>query len=248
MLYNFLRQAIVPSFGAAYFYFLTKSQPDQIIIGEVEGTKVLSLDVWPEVRSVPPPGFTPEWLGMMSTIGSIVSMLGVVIYRKCLQGYQFRTVFAACHLIQVIFSCLDLMMVCRWNITWLGIPDKYFALVSDDVMKPIINRVQDLPMQIFAATALCAPGLEGTTVALLQATSHLGHDVSKWWGAQVLYSISGGHTNEETDSLWICVIVRTLMKIVPLFLTFLLIPNSSPETVTLPAELRRIGEMDKDYE
>jgi len=274
LLYTFLCGAVVPSFGAAYFYFLTQTSPGPHIDPANAAAPPPGLSVphaldplasngtmarmpsWPgfwhldhrhtaHVAIPPPaPGFTPQWLGFMSVVGSVISSLGVLLYRTHLQHLSFRDVFALCHAMQVIFSLLDIVIVLRWNVTVLGIPDAYFALVADDVMHPLIKRIWDLPFQIFAATALCPPGLEATVFSLLYACGYIGRDVGKWIGALVLETL--GTTKDDFSKLWICIMIRSGFKLLPLVFAYCLIPDSSPASVVLPAEVIKATQIDND--
>lgn len=143
-----------------------------------------------------------------------------------------------CHALQVCFSLLDLVIVLRWNVTILGIPDQYFALVADDVMHPLISRTMDIPFTIFAATMLCPPGLEASVFAILHSFGHVGKDVGKWVGATLLHLL--GASKQDLSMLWLCILIRSVLKILPIVLVFLFIPNITPDKATLPEEIRLV--------
>lgn len=260
LLYQFLIGATCPSFGGAYFYFLT-DKGSSPLRGVTAHASHHADDLGQHIANGSPtfwhlgsenkptsatadPGFSPEWLGFMSVVGSVVSVFGVLLYRNYLYRWQFRSVFTLCHIFQVGFSVLDLVIVLRLNVTVLGIPDKIFALCADDVMHPLISRIWGVPFQIFTAAALCPPGLEATMFAMLAAVGHIGKDMGKWLGAEILGMV--GVSKADFSMLWLCIVIRSFLKLLAIGFVWLLIPDATPASVSLPPEVSRAAEMDSD--
>ena len=52
-------------------------------------------------------------------------VLGVAIFNKYLSSWSYRSLFYFTQMLLVFANLLDLIWVKRWNLTLLGLPDKY---------------------------------------------------------------------------------------------------------------------------
>lgn len=169
--------------------------------------------------------FTPEFLGTVSAFGFMFLMAGTMVYNACFKNMPFRRIFFIAQLSLAIVSLLDIVLVTRANLN-VGIPDKAFVL-GDAVIADVISRLKTMPVMVLCAK-LCPKGIEGTLFALLMSISNFSRSASEVWGALVCRWL--GIAKDEYDMLWLAIIVRSALKVVPIFFLFL-IPAADPQEI-----------------
>ncbi|CEG48335.1 Major facilitator superfamily domain, general substrate transporter [Plasmopara halstedii] len=167
--------------------------------------------------------FTPEFLGTVSAIGFIFLMAGTMLYNTYFTNVSFRRIFFVAQLCLALVSLVDVVLVTRLNLE-IGIPDKAFVL-GDHVVADVIGRLKTMPIMVLCAK-LCPRGIEGTLFALLMSISNLSYSVSEFWGAFVCDWM--GISKDEYEMLWLAIVLRSALKVVPIFFLFL-IPSSDPQ-------------------
>ncbi|CAH0478362.1 unnamed protein product [Peronospora belbahrii] len=169
--------------------------------------------------------FTPEFLGTVSAIGFIFLMVGTMLYSTFFTNVSFRRIFLVAQLSLAFISLLDVVLMTRTNLK-LGIPDKAFVL-GDHVVADVIGRLKTMPIMVLCAK-LCPRGIEGTLFALLMFISNISNSVSEFWGAILCDWM--GIAKDEYDMLGTAIVVRSVLKVVPIFFLFL-IPTSDPRDI-----------------
>ncbi|KAK1935018.1 putative folate-biopterin transporter 4 [Phytophthora citrophthora] len=169
--------------------------------------------------------FTPEFLGTVSAFGFIFLMAGTMLYNACFKDMSFRRIFFLAQLSLAMVSLLDIVLVTRANLD-IGIPDKAFVL-GDAVIADVISRLKTMPVMVLCAK-LCPKGIEGTLFALLMSISNFSRSVSEFWGALVCAWL--GIAKDEYDMLWLAIVLRSVLKVVPIFFLFL-IPATDPQEI-----------------
>uniref|UniRef100_A0A0E0CGW8 Major facilitator superfamily (MFS) profile domain-containing protein n=1 Tax=Oryza meridionalis TaxID=40149 RepID=A0A0E0CGW8_9ORYZ len=182
------------------------------------------------------PGFSEEFIGLVYSIGSIGSLLGVLLYQISLKDYPFRGVLFWGQVLSSLAGMLDLIMVTRLN-TRIGIPDYVFAVIDNSVSQ-MVGRLKWLPLLVLCSK-LCPPGIEGTFYALLMSIQNAGLLMSGWWGGLMLHLLNV--TRTEFSNLWVAVLIRNLSRLLPLMLLFL-VPQSDQNSMLLPAEMLQDNE------
>uniref|UniRef100_A0A0D9W6R8 Major facilitator superfamily (MFS) profile domain-containing protein n=1 Tax=Leersia perrieri TaxID=77586 RepID=A0A0D9W6R8_9ORYZ len=177
------------------------------------------------------PGFSEEFIGLVYSIGSVGSLLGVLLYQSALKDYPFRSVLFWSQVLSSLAGMLDLIMVARVN-TKIGIPDYVFAVIDNSVSQ-MVGRLKWLPLLVLCSK-LCPPGIEGTFYALLMSIQNAGLLMSGWWGGLLLHMLNV--TRTEFSNLWIVVLIRNISRLLPLMLLFL-VPQSDQNSTLLPAEM-----------
>lgn len=167
--------------------------------------------------------FTPEFMGTVSAIGFVFLMAGTVLYNTYFTNVSFRVIFFMAQLCLALVSLVDIVLVTRANVK-IGIPDKAFVL-GDHIVVDVIGRLKTMPIMVLCAK-LCPKGIEGTLFALLMSISNLSFSVSEFWGAFVCDWM--GITKDEYENLWLAILMRSALKVVPIFFLFL-IPSTDPE-------------------
>ncbi|TVU09570.1 hypothetical protein EJB05_43054 [Eragrostis curvula] len=186
---------------------------------------------WYTNKTPPNPGFSQEFVGLVHAIGAVASMVGVLIYHKCLKNYPFRSLLFYAQLLYGVSGLLDLAFVLRWNLA-LGVPDAAFVTLEECVSR-VVGRVRLMPMMVLS-TKLCPPGVEGTFFALLMCIDSVGMLAAKAGGAAVLRALHV--TRTDFGGLWVAVLVRNVLRLATLGFIFL-VPTADQTDVLVPREL-----------
>ncbi|XP_039142294.1 LOW QUALITY PROTEIN: probable folate-biopterin transporter 2 [Dioscorea cayenensis subsp. rotundata] len=174
------------------------------------------------------PSFSQETVGFIFSVGSVGSLIGVLIYQNILKDYPFRTLLFWAQLLSSFSGMLDLILVSRLNLK-LGIPD-YFFIVIDESISQMISRIKWMPILVLSSK-LCPSGIEGTFFALLMAIDHIGMLTGSWGGGLLLHALKV--TRTQFGNLWVAILVRSLIRMLPLALIYL-VPNSDQMSRILP--------------
>ncbi len=119
---------------------------------------------------------------------------------------------------------LDLVIVSRSN-TKVGIPDEAM-IFGDATLSPMVRRFIMMPIFVLAAK-VCPDGAEATLFAMLMALSNFGQAVAIYFGTflVVLFDV----TDENFDNLFWVIVVKSLCRLLPIPLIFLLVPHGCPQ-------------------
>lgn len=182
------------------------------------------------------PSFSQETVGYIFSIGSVGSLMGAILYQYALKNHPFRDLLFWIQLIFGLTGLLDMVLVLRLNLDF-GIPD-FFFLVIDESMSKMIGRLKWMPLLVLSSK-ICPPGIEGTFFALMMSIDNLGLLSSSWLGGFLLHILKV--TRTQFDNLWLAILIRTILRLVPLGFLFL-VPRSDPESVLIPTEALSTGE------
>ncbi|CAL5031209.1 unnamed protein product [Urochloa decumbens] len=171
------------------------------------------------------------FIGLIYSIGSVGSILGVLLYQSGLKDYPFRSMLLWSQVLSSLAGMLDLVLVTRLNLK-MGIPDYFFAVI-DNTISQMVGQLKWLPLLVLSSK-LCPSGIEGTFYALLMSIQNAGVLMSAWWGGLLLHMLNV--TRTEFSNLWIAVLIRNISRLVPLTLLFL-IPQSDHGSTLLPVEM-----------
>nr|GMD05647.1 probable folate-biopterin transporter 3 [Ipomoea batatas] len=191
------------------------------------------------------PFFSKEAVGAISSIGAVGSLLGILLYQNAFKHYPFHLVLFWAQLLYGASGLLDLILVSRANLR-IGIPD-YFVAVSDAAISHMITRLKWMPLLVLS-TKLCPSGIEGTFFALLMSIDHIGSLTAAWAGGLCLHVLHV--TRTQFGNLWVAIVVRSFLRVVPVGLLFLVPRSDDPNASILPDELlnTRKGEESEDME
>jgi BT1 family len=162
-------------------------------------------------------------VGAIYATGSIGTFAAVYLYHKKLKRVSFRWILLWVQVLWAVFGMLDLILVTRFN-QILHIPD-YVFVIGDEGMTQALSRLKWMPLLILAAK-LCPPGIEGTFFSFLMSVDNVAELTSSWLGAGLLTITKV--TRDNFEYLWLAVTIRNILRLVPLFMVFLL-PNTDPE-------------------
>jgi folate/biopterin transporter len=169
------------------------------------------------------PQFSARVMGWMDCFGYVGLLLGVTLYNKYLTHVSYQKIFLIAQVAMVLANMFDLVLVKRWNLL-LDIPDIVF-IAGDDTFTTIMGRFFSMPMLVLASK-VCPDGLEATLFALLMALSNFGAAISQFFGVTLCEVF--GIVGDSFDRLPDAVIAKSLFRLVPIPLIFLLVPNLRP--------------------
>ncbi|KAL8201116.1 hypothetical protein R6Q57_012455 [Mikania cordata] len=175
-----------------------------------------------ETDSKAGPSFSQETIGFVLSIGSIGSLLGAILYQHNLKTYPFRALLFWTQLFFGLSGMLDLVFILRLNLQ-LGIPDYFFAVIDESVFQ-LVGRLKWMPLLVLSSQ-LCPPGIEGTFFALLMSIDNFGLMSSTWLGGLLLHVLNV--TRTRFDNLWLAILIRNVLRVVPLCFLFLVPKGSS---------------------
>ncbi|KAG0460558.1 hypothetical protein HPP92_020855 [Vanilla planifolia] len=191
------------------------------------------------------PSFSQEAIGYILSIGSVGSLLGVLLYQNLLKDFSFWGLLFWAQLLTSCAGMLDLVLVLRLNIK-LGMPD-YFFVVIDKCVAEMIGQIKWLPLLVLSSK-LCPRGIEGTFFAVVMAIENVGMFSASWGGGLLLHGLRV--TRSEFSHLWEAILIRNIMRVLPLALLFL-VPRSNQDSTILPPEMlvenidmKKMGEVD----
>ncbi|XP_011082613.1 probable folate-biopterin transporter 3 [Sesamum indicum] len=179
------------------------------------------------------PSFSKEAVGSISALGAVGSLLGVLLYQNAFRSHPFRRVLFWAQLLYGASGMLDLILVLRINLLF-GVPD-YALVVFDAAVSHMIGRLKWLPLLVLSSK-LCPSGIEGTFFALLMSIDHVGSFTASWAGGLLLHTLNV--TRTTFDNLWLAISIRSLFRVLPIGILFL-IPSSDPNVLILPTEMLR---------
>ncbi|CAL9106866.1 unnamed protein product [Musa acuminata var. zebrina] len=177
------------------------------------------------------PSFSQETIGFIFSFASVGSLLGVLLYQNILKEYPFRQLLFWSQLLTGLAGMLDLALVLRLNLK-IGLPDYFFAVIDESVSH-LIGRIKWMPLLVLSSK-LCPSGIEGTFFALLMSIDNFGLLTSSWAGGLLLHLLEV--TRTEFSNLWAAILIRNIMRVIPLVLLFL-VPISDQNSTLLPADL-----------
>ncbi|WOL06445.1 putative folate-biopterin transporter 2 isoform X1 [Canna indica] len=177
------------------------------------------------------PSFSQEAIGFIFSIASLGSLIAVVLYQNFLKDHPFRRLLFWAQLLSGIAGMCDLVLVLRLNLKF-GLPDYFFAVIDESVSRMII-QLKWMPLLVLSSK-LCPTGIEGTFFALLMSIDNSGLLTASWLGGLLLHLLKV--TRTEFSNLWAAILIRNIMRLLPLALLFL-VPNSDQNSTLLPADM-----------
>ncbi|KAL8153095.1 LOW QUALITY PROTEIN: hypothetical protein V2J09_010855 [Rumex salicifolius] len=168
------------------------------------------------------PQFSQEFIGYIFSIGSVGSLLGVVLYQYTLKDHQLRDLCFGGQLLFGLSGMLDLLLVLRLNLK-LGISDHIFAVIDEGIYQ-LIGRLKWMPFLRKDLSSgdqrlfLCAANVyrqHWSFFALLMSIDNIG--VSKF------------------HNLWLGIVIRNFLRLIPLGFLFL-IPRDDLKSTILSKE------------
>jgi hypothetical protein len=109
-----------------------------IIVGDVENTPCDVVDCLVAASERgrlkdPPSGREPDL-----SIDAVASMVGLLIYHKCLKDHPFQSILFYAHLLYGVSGLLNFTFMLRWNLA-LDVPDAGFVTLEECVSRVVAH-------------------------------------------------------------------------------------------------------------
>ncbi|PHJ22696.1 bt1 family protein [Cystoisospora suis] len=210
ILYLFLSRFLMPNIGSQVTYWL-RSGSECVEDG---------------------PNFSWTFLlTLTSTLQSIFGFIGVTLFQKYVSKWTFRKAFWITSLLTCLTSLFDVAMIYRWNIKYLGIPDKVWYFCSAAIIEEVISMWAFMPSCVLISR-LCPRQVESTMYAVVAGVNNFGSSLAKYMGNFLCVFLLGIKTLKDEsgpcnfDNLGLAVIIASgVFPLLPLALTFFLVPN-----------------------
>ena len=177
--------------------------------------------------------FPASVLGITVTVGSFMTFIGILVYKKYFFGASWRSIYIWSTLLTCFFSVTQVMLIFQINTRYLGI-NNYFFSVGDDVIQQFISGVQFLPVCILYMR-LCPEGSEGASYSMLTTFGNIAlvcaNNVGSWLSG--LWDVSNDAMREnDFYGLWRLTVLTSVLSVLPLALLGLL-PRDTAEQEAL---------------
>ncbi|KAF8710045.1 hypothetical protein HU200_029773 [Digitaria exilis] len=167
-------------------------------------------------------GFSPEFLGRVTLVTSIASLLGIGLYNLFFKEVPLRKIFLVTTILGSALGMTQVLLVTGLN-RKLGISDEWFS-IGDSLIITVLGQASFMPVLVLAAK-LCPPGVEATLFATLMSISNAGAVVGGLVGAGLTQFF--GVTRDNFENLALLITICNLTSLLPLPLLGLL-PDESP--------------------
>ena len=172
-------------------------------------------------------------LGLSVLFGSIMTFVGILIYKYYLFNVTWRSIYIWSCFLTAFFSLMQLVLIFQINQTVLHMGNYLFSM-GDDVITAYISGIQFLPVCIMYMK-LCPSGAEGASYAILTTfgnialvvANSLGNTMSKVWDVS-----NSALRKGDVSGLWKLSLTTSVIPLVPLVLLFLL-PRDKKEQLDL---------------
>ena len=171
-------------------------------------------------------GFKAERLGMLSVAANIMTLGGVLVFKKFFLKTSLRSIYVWTTVIPMIFSVLQLLLIFRINLKW-GISDFAFSM-GDNVIVQLVASILFLPVCILFAS-LCPDGSEGCVYAMLTSFSNVAMLVASSLSNIVshIWDVSNATLKRhDYDGLWRLTVFTSLICCVPLLFMRCTLPTT----------------------
>lgn len=187
-----------------------------------------------------------DYLFYITITGLASAGVGVVtslLYQGLLSGWKFRNVLLFTSALSGLSGIFDFIIVKRWNLA-MGIPDKVFFLVGDDVFESIVSMLYRTPSSSIIGK-VCPKNMEASTYAYLAGIANFGTMISAIGGVMMteLFGVItvGGPACNWDNFPWLVLIGHIIIMLMVSIPASFLIPNV-PQDVNLLEKEQKMKE------
>jgi hypothetical protein len=83
-------------------------------------------------------GYSSWILGLLSIIGSIMTLVGILVYKYFFFHISWRMIYMITAAIKVLFQLCNLILIFQWNEKYLNLSNYLFS-VGDDIIKKYVT-------------------------------------------------------------------------------------------------------------
>mmetsp|Transcript_23089 Transcript_23089/g.53499 ORF Transcript_23089/g.53499 Transcript_23089/m.53499 type:complete len:338 (-) Transcript_23089:118-1131(-) len=112
-----------------------------------------------------------------AVVQSLFGYLGVMLFQSFMRKWHFRAVLGFTVVLEVFAGAVDLVIVKRWNMTVLGVPDEVMYMLGYNIVFQVAAMLNFMP-SVILTSKLCPPQMESTMFALLAGFQNFGSMVA----------------------------------------------------------------------
>jgi hypothetical protein len=163
--------------------------------------------------------------------GSVASLATAFMYQLLFSRWRFRSVLLFTSILSGVSGLFDFIIVKRWNVEYLGIPDYIFFLLGDDIIHSICDMLFWIPSSAIIGK-VCPENMESCTYAFISGASNFGYMVAVMIGA-ILTELFGVRT-VAPDCEWgnlstLVLIGHVIIVLIVSIPASFLVPNTSQD-------------------
>lgn len=117
------------------------------------------------------------YITLSGIVSAVACLLVVFIYQAIFSKWKFRSVILFTTVLSGMGGIFDFIIVKRWNVLYLGIPDAWLFLIADDVVHSMIDMLAWIPSSSIIGK-VCPEHMESSTYAYLAGVSNFGRMIS----------------------------------------------------------------------
>lgn len=178
-----------------------------------------------EGELLPTPRFEYDfYLGWMPIVGSIASMLGVIIFTKYLQHMPLRYVFQGIAVVRIVLSGVEVWQASRRNLGYVD--DKLLFFLSEGVMSPVVSMAYLLPL-VAVTSRLMPKGNEALTYGILAGYQNFGQSIANTLGLMLIEKSQVGQGCSFGDYPFMVFVAHIIAPLATIPLACFLVPTIS---------------------
>eukprot|EP00919_Chromeraceae_sp_WS-2016_P032993 GHVR01078008.1.p1 GENE.GHVR01078008.1~~GHVR01078008.1.p1 ORF type:complete len:637 (-),score=146.03 GHVR01078008.1:177-2087(-) len=166
------------------------------------------------------------YLTWTNFVGTFSQLLGVWLFQSVTSSWTFRSAFWVTTVVQSFAAMVDLIVIKRWNLEYLGVSDKATYWIGSACILQLVSMLNFMPSCLLNAK-LCPKNAEAASYAILAGFANFGTSVSQALGGFFIRN-AGIRTTEPCnfDNLGnLVVLCHFMLPMTMIPLSFLCIPN-----------------------
>jgi hypothetical protein len=170
-------------------------------------------------------GFKPFELGTLSMAANVMTLAGVLVYKRFFFKTSLRKIYLFTTIVPMIFSVLQLLLIFQINVRF-GISDFAFSM-GDNVITQLVASILFLPVCIMFAS-LCPDGCEGCIYAILTSYANVANIVASTFSnmSSQIWDVSNKTLKaHHYTGLWKLTVFTSLICCIPLLFLPCLLPT-----------------------
>lgn len=169
------------------------------------------------------------YYSVVQTISCVVGVAAALFYAGVLSRFDIRTALISAIVFRITTGIFDLVIIQRWNIRYLHLPDKVFYVLGDAIASEAATILVMLPLKT-RASKMMLHGRTTTAYAILDSYQFLGLSISRIMGIVMTEGL-GVRASQLTGCDWtqlpiLVAMAHMVFPVLSLVLCWLLVPRT----------------------
>jgi hypothetical protein len=165
--------------------------------------------------------FSKFTVSMLSIVGYISLLGGVIMYNKWFKHREIRTLLKYSLILGFFSQIMNLGFILRLNVQWLGVSDVTYILFTTALTDTLLLGLTQLPTLVLFAK-ITPPNIEATVFALFTGLFNLSGIVISPNVGIIVNKLFVGVTLDNLSEYYKLVFIQLMLSFVPIFLQFLI--------------------------